>query len=93
MNHDFTLLSMANRNTPKALPPDILNPREHIGDPAPRAIRLRRQTSGWLYRLAERIAPRPARAEPDELFAAIAVLLAEPISGCARLEAASQQSC
>ena len=93
MNHDITLLSKASQPVARPLPPDIRDLREHIGTPAPRSIRLRQSISSWLYQLAERIAPRPARTEHDELFEAISALLAEPSCDLSPLNSASHGRC
>ncbi len=93
MQHDFTLTTLANRSVERALPPDVRELRDHIGIREPRALRLRRATSAWLYRLAAQIDPRPARTDHDELFDSISALLAEPQCGAPRLKTASQQRC
>ncbi len=93
MNYDSTLMSKAGVIPKRAVLPDGFDPREHLGEPIARSIRWRLACSAWLYRLADRIAPRPARTEHDELFEAIAALLAEPECGFSRLESASHRGC
>lgn len=54
---------------------------------------LRRSTSAWLIRLADRVDPRPAYTEREELFDAISALLAEPNCEVSPLNGASQGGC
>jgi hypothetical protein len=93
MQHDFTMLNLASRHASRPLPPDIRELREHIGAREPRMTQLRRVASGWLYQAAERMAPRPTRAEREELFDAISVLLAEPKCEVPTLESVSHRGC
>lgn len=79
MNYDVTLMSKATQSVDRPLPPDVCAVREHIGVAAPRSIELRQTVSAWLYRLAEGVAPRPARAECDALFESISVLLTDSV--------------
>jgi hypothetical protein len=93
MNYDITLISKASVIPARTAMPDHPHPRERRGQPVARSIQLRRSCSAWLYRLAARIAPRPAGTDHDELFAAIATLLAEPQSERSTLNATSQRGC
>ena len=93
MQHDFTLTTMASRHVSRPLPPDVRELRDHIGIREPRMVQLRRSLSTGLYRMAERVDPRPARTERDELFDAISALLAEPKCAAPRLETASHSGC
>jgi hypothetical protein len=93
MQYDVTLATHANRPVSRPLPPDVRDLREHIGTREPRILRLRRSLSMELFRLAERIDPRPARTQEDELFDAISALLAEPKCEIPRLQTTSHQGC
>ncbi len=93
MQNDFTLTTLASRQTERQLPPDVRDLRDHIGIREPRTLRLRRTTSTWLFRMAAQVDPRPARTERDELFDAISSLLAEPKCEAPRLEMASHRGC
>jgi hypothetical protein len=93
MQNDFTLTTLASRPVVHTLPPDIRELRDHIGIREPRALRVRRATSAWLYRMAAQVDPRPVRTERDELFDAISTLLSEPKCEAPRLKTASHQGC
>ena len=93
MNYDLTLMTKATQSVDRPLPPDVRAARDHIGAPTPRSIELRQSVSVWLCRLAERVAPRPIRAEHDELFESISALLTEPICDGPRLKSASHGGC
>ena len=93
MNYDLTLMTKATQSVDRPLPPDVRAVREHIGAPISRSIELRTSVSAWLYRLSERVAPRPIRAEHDELFEAISALLTEPVCDGPRLKSASHGGC
>ena len=93
MNYDITLMRKTSAIPMRAVLPDGLDPREHVGERSARSLRWRQSCSAWLYRLANRIAPCPVRTEHDELFEAIAALLAEPECGFSRLESASHRGC
>lgn len=93
MQHDFLLTSMASRRVERSLPPDVRELRDHLEAREPRMTRLRRSTSAWLIRLADRVDPRPAYTEREELFDAISALLAEPNCEVSPLNGASQGGC
>lgn len=93
MNYDLTLMTKATQSVDRPLPPGVRAVREHIGAPVSRSIELRQAVSAWLYRLAERVAPRPARAECDALFEAVSTLLTEPNCDGSRLKSTSHGGC
>jgi hypothetical protein len=93
MNYDVTLISKATQSIERPLPPDVRAVGEHLGVSTSRSIELRQSVSAWLYRLAERVAPRPVRAEYDELFEAISTMLAEPACQVSPVNMASHQRC
>lgn len=93
MHYDVTLIKHASRPVARPLPPDIRELREHRGVGEARMMQLRRSLSAGLYRMAERIAPRPMRNERDELFEAISALLSEPKCEAPMLKTTSQGRC
>jgi hypothetical protein len=93
MHYDVTLITHASRPVSRPLPPDVRELRDHLEAREPRMLQLRRSLSAGLIRLAERVDPRPARTERDELFDAISALLAEPKCEAPRLETASHRGC